>query len=151
MNQLKRSTSICTALITAGSLMASTFSWAQPLRVGGDVDAQGCRPSAGYVWHAELAQCIRPWLTSVITLEVGPKRRTCTGLIEMECLVVREIEPNQVKSRWEPLSNIAGFTQVPGKIRLLVLSSGGTPELLLIGQKDQHHGTLGQGRLSQSH
>jgi hypothetical protein len=37
------------------------------------------------------------------------------------------------------------------QIRLLVLSSGGTPELLLIGQKDQHHGTLGQGRLSQSH
>jgi hypothetical protein len=119
MNQLKRATSICTALITAGSLMASTFSWAQPLRVGGDVDAQGCRPSAGYVWHAELAQCIRPWLTSVITLEVGPKRRTCTGLIEMECLVVREIEPNQVKSRWEPLSNIAGFTHVPGKRAVL--------------------------------
>jgi hypothetical protein len=37
----------------------------------------------------------------------------------MECLVVREIEPNQVKSRWEPLSNIAGFTHVPGKRAVL--------------------------------
>jgi len=119
MNQLKRASSICTALIVVNSLVAGTFSWAQPLRVGGDVDARGCRPSAGYVWHAELAQCIRPWLTSVITLEVGPKRRTCSGLIEMQCLVVREIEPKQVKSRWELLSNIAGFTHVPGKNALL--------------------------------
>lgn len=29
--------------------------------VGGDVDAHGCKPSAGYSWCAKTAQCERPW------------------------------------------------------------------------------------------
>jgi hypothetical protein len=58
--------------------------------VGGDVDAHGCKGSAGFVWNAELQQCVRPWMSSAVTLEVAPKRQTCTGVIEMQCLMVRE-------------------------------------------------------------
>ena len=64
---------------------------AKPVPIlGGDVDAHGCKGSAGFVWNAELQQCVRPWMSSVITLEVAPKRQTCTGVIEMQCLMVRE-------------------------------------------------------------
>lgn len=29
--------------------------------VGGDTDAQGCIPSAGYTWCEKTKQCERPW------------------------------------------------------------------------------------------
>lgn len=32
-----------------------------PPVVGGDRDAHGCIPSAGYSWCARTAQCERPW------------------------------------------------------------------------------------------
>ncbi len=35
--------------------------------VGGDRDAHGCIPSAGYAWCASLNQCIRPWETQCST------------------------------------------------------------------------------------
>lgn len=84
--------------------------------VGGDVDAHGCKGSAGFAWNAELQQCVRSWMSSAITLEVAPKRQTCTGLIEMQCLVVRERVPGQAPQKWQPFfGNIAGFTHVPGQ------------------------------------
>ena len=120
MNKLKFTHFLCTALLAANSLLASTASLAQTERVGGHVDSHGCRPSAGYVWDAELAQCVRPWMSSAVTLEVAPKRRTCTGVIEMQCLMVREIEPKQAKPQWQPwFGDIAGYTHVPGKGALL--------------------------------
>ena len=87
---------------------------------GSDVDAHGCKGSAGFQWNEELNQCVRPWLSSAVTLEVAPKRRSCTGMVEMQCLMVREWvrerEPGQAAPRWEPLfGSIAGFTHVPGK------------------------------------
>jgi len=90
---------------------------AQPApMVGGDVDAHGCKGSAGFVWNAELHQCVRSWMSSVITLEVAPKRQTCTGVIEMQCLMVRERVPGQAAQKWEPFfGSIAGFTHVPGQ------------------------------------
>ncbi len=33
----------------------------QPEVVGGDQDAHGCYPSAGYSWCAASGQCERPW------------------------------------------------------------------------------------------
>jgi hypothetical protein len=33
----------------------------KPPLVGGDVDAHGCRPSAGYLWCERTKQCERPW------------------------------------------------------------------------------------------
>lgn len=90
-----------------------------PPRVGGEVDAHGCKGSAGFVWHAEIQQCVRPWLTSVITLEVASKRQTCMGLFEKQCLMVRERvpgQPGQASKKWEPLfDGIAGFTDIPGQ------------------------------------
>jgi len=84
--------------------------------VGGDTNAHGCKGSAGLVWNAELQQCVRPWMSSAITLEVAPHRRACTGLIKMQCLMVREDIPGQPPQQWEPLfSNISGFTHTPGK------------------------------------
>ena len=50
----------------------------QPM-LGSDSDAKGCKASAGYSWHAELASCIRPWMTSAITLEVAAHRQKCPG------------------------------------------------------------------------
>jgi hypothetical protein len=64
---------------------------AKPVPIlGGDVDAHGCKGSAGFVWNAELQQCVRPWMSNAVTLEVARKRQTCTGVIEMQCLMVRE-------------------------------------------------------------
>jgi hypothetical protein len=84
--------------------------------VGGDTDAHGCKGSAGYLWNAELQQCVRPWMSSAITLEVAPKRQTCMGVIEMQCLMVRERIPGQAPPKWAPFfGSIGGFTFVPGQ------------------------------------
>ena len=32
-----------------------------PRPIGGDRDAHGCLPAAGYVWCARVQQCVRPW------------------------------------------------------------------------------------------
>lgn len=89
---------------------------------GGDSDAHGCKPSAGYLWNEELMSCVRPWLSMALTLEVAAHRRPCNGLFEKQCLVVREVEDSRSKNRgqagrkWEPLfDEIAGFKKVPGK------------------------------------
>jgi len=84
--------------------------------VGNDVDAHGCKGSAGYQWSEELNQCVRPWVSSAITLEVAPQRRACTGVIEMQCLMVRERVPGQPPQKWTPwFGEITGFQHVPGK------------------------------------
>lgn len=84
-------------------------------RVGGDTDGHGCKPSAGYLWSEELASCVRPWMSSAVTLEVGAKRRACTGLIETQCLIVREAVVGQPKQKWVPLfQEITGFQPLKG-------------------------------------
>jgi hypothetical protein len=90
--------------------------------VGGDTDAHGCKPSAGYLWNEELKSCVRPWLSMALTLEVAAHRRPCYGLFEKQCLVVREVQDSRSKNlgqagrKWEPLfDEIAGFKKVPGK------------------------------------
>ncbi len=84
-------------------------------RVGGDTDGHGCKPSAGYLWNEELASCVRPWMSSVVTIEVAAKRRTCTAMIEMQCLMVREAVMGQPKQKWIPLfQEITGFEPVKG-------------------------------------
>ena len=94
--------------------------------VGGDTDVHGCRPSTGYLWNEELASCVRPWLSSVVTLEVAAHRRPCHGLFEKQCLLVREVQDLQGKNhaqagqKWEPLfDEIAGFKKAPGKRYIL--------------------------------
>jgi len=52
------------AFVSQGECAAKTV----PM-VGGDVDAHGCKGSAGFVWNAELQQCLRPWMSSAVTLE----------------------------------------------------------------------------------
>ncbi|MGN6152627.1 MAG: peptidase [Lysobacteraceae bacterium] len=32
-----------------------------PRPIGGDRDAHGCLPAAGYAWCARVQQCVRPW------------------------------------------------------------------------------------------
>ena len=90
--------------------------------VGGDTDAHGCKPAAGYFWNEELKSCVRPWLSMALTLEVAAQRRPCHGLFEKQCLLVREVQDLKNKNRaqesqkWEPLfDEIAGFKKVPGK------------------------------------
>jgi len=88
---------------------------AKPL-VGSDEDAHGCKASAGYQWNEELQQCVRPWMSQAVTLEVAAKRRACTGMIPMQCLLVRESVPGKALGKWEPLFvEIAGFTHVAGQ------------------------------------
>ena len=87
---------------------------------GSDKDAHGCKSSAGYVWNAELASCIRPWMSSAIILEVAAHRQKCTGLIEMQCLMVRELQDGQKKPRWTPFyGEIQGYQHQTGKRQLL--------------------------------
>ena len=86
----------------------------QPM-AGGDTDAHGCKGSAGYVWNTELHECVRPWLSQVITLEVAARRQACTGLIPMQCLMVREPSCEQPRPKWTPFfGSIVGFTHEPG-------------------------------------
>lgn len=85
-------------------------------RPGSDVDAHGCKASAGYQWDEELASCVRPWMSSVVTLQVAPKRRQCTGMIEMQCLQVRELVPGKAPQKWMPFfGEIAGFKHARGQ------------------------------------
>ena len=92
-----------------------TMSTPKPI-VGKDVDAHGCKGSAGFQWNEELNQCVRPWRSIAVTLEGAPKRRRCTGVVEMQCLMVREREPGQAAPQWTPLfGNISGFKHVSGK------------------------------------
>ena len=87
---------------------------------GSDSDAHGCKGSAGFVWNAELASCVRPWMSSAVTLEVAAHRQKCTGLIEMQCLMVRELQDGQKKPRWTPLyGEIQGYQHQTGKRQLL--------------------------------
>ncbi|MFZ4461246.1 MAG: hypothetical protein ACOYN2_01525 [Patescibacteria group bacterium] len=46
----------------------SAASTASP--VGGDVDAHGCKPSAGYSWNSQAQKCIRAWESSVRVINV---------------------------------------------------------------------------------
>jgi hypothetical protein len=87
---------------------------------GSDSDAHGCKGSAGFVWNAEMASCIRPWMSSAIMLEVAAHRQKCTGLIEMQCLMVRELQDGQKKPRWTPLfGEIRGYQHQTGQRQLL--------------------------------
>ena len=65
--------------------------------VGGDSDAHGCKPSAGYVWSEELASCVRPWLSSAVNLEVASNKADCpptgaSGTIYTQLRVLREFK-----------------------------------------------------------
>ncbi len=105
--------------VSEGECSAMTTPQPMP-RPGSDVDVHGCKGSAGYQWSEELNQCVRPWMSSAITLEVAAKRRLCTGVVEMQCLMVREWvgkrEPGQAAPKWEPLfGDITGFQHTPGK------------------------------------
>jgi hypothetical protein len=87
---------------------------------GSGSDAHGCKASAGYAWNAELASCIRPWMSSAITLEVAAQRRKCIGRIEMQCLMVRELQPDQKKTPWTPLmGEIEGYEHQSGRGQIL--------------------------------
>ena len=100
--------------------------------VGGDTDVHGCKPSTGYLWNEELDSCVRPWLSSVVTLEVAVHRRPCHGLFEKQCLLVREVQDSRSKNlgqagqKWEPLfDEIAGFKKAPGKRYILRVRKDG--------------------------
>ena len=83
---------------------------------GGDTDAHGCKPSTGHAWNPELASCVRPWMSSAVTLEVAPHRRLCMGMIEQQCLMVRELVPGQNGTRFEPLFvGIQGYDHAAGQ------------------------------------
>jgi hypothetical protein len=109
--------------IAQGECLPNAVSQPMPLprpMPGSDSDTHGCKGSAGYVWNAELASCIRPWMSSAITLEVAAHRRKCKGLSEMQCLMVRELQDGHKKPRWVPLDGeIEGYTHAVGQRHLL--------------------------------
>jgi hypothetical protein len=91
----------------------------QPV-LGGDSDAHGCKATAGYSWNAELANCIRPWISSAITLEVAAHRQKCPGQVDAKCLMVREVQEGQKKPRWTPMQGeIQGYKHTVGQRQLL--------------------------------
>ncbi|MEY3611933.1 MAG: hypothetical protein RJB14_1655 [Pseudomonadota bacterium] len=105
--------------IAQGECPHSATSPTQPL-LGGDSDAHGCKASAGFVWNAELASCIRPWISSAITLEVAAHRQKCPGQVDARCLMVREVQEGQKKPRWKALhGEIQGYKHTVGHRQLL--------------------------------
>lgn len=108
----------CQAMPTPPAQDASANALAEPARpiTGSGVDAHGCIPSAGYTWNAELASCVRPWMTSVITLQVAALQRPCKGQAAKTCLQVRELQTGKAPSPWRTLNaEIEGFQPTPGK------------------------------------
>ena len=60
------STVACAVLLaacasTSHEPAASTAAADAPRPIGGDRDAHGCLPAAGYAWCARVQQCVRPW------------------------------------------------------------------------------------------
>ncbi len=53
--------------------LISTLSFAQERIVGNDVDAHGCRPSAGYTWSVIKNECIRTFDEPIQLAEVKSK------------------------------------------------------------------------------
>lgn len=85
-------------------------------RPGSDADSHGCKASAGFQWDEELVRCVRPGISSAVTLQVASKRRHCSGAIDTECLQVRELVPGNPPQKWTPfIGEITGFKHVPGK------------------------------------
>ncbi len=106
-------------IIAQGECPHSATPPTQPL-VGGDSDAHGCKASAGFVWNAELASCIRPWISSAITLEVAAHRQKCPDQVDARCLMVREVQEGQKKPRWKALQGeIQGYKHTVGHRQLL--------------------------------
>jgi hypothetical protein len=111
----------CTLQVAKATLISPGECPAAPMpRPGSDMDIHGCKSSAGYRWHDELAECVRPWMSSVVTLEVAPERRKCRGMVDMQCLMVQEWtqegEPHPAPPAWRPLfAGIVGFEHQPGK------------------------------------
>lgn len=58
--QFKRFIYIAGAFALAIAAQASHAQ--QPPMVGGDRDAHGCIPSAGYSWCAKEKACVQPWV-----------------------------------------------------------------------------------------
>lgn len=48
-------------LFVLGFLFMGCAKESEPQLVGGDRDAHGCIPSAGYSWCERTKQCERPW------------------------------------------------------------------------------------------
>ena len=67
---------------------------ATPPMTGNDADAHGCKASTGHVWNPELASCVRPWMSRAVTLQVAAQRRPCSGVVDAQCLQVRELAPS---------------------------------------------------------
>jgi hypothetical protein len=105
--------------IALGECPHSVTPQTQP-RLGGDSDAHGCKASAGYVWNAEFASCIRPWMSSAVTLEVAAHRQKCPGQVDAKCLMVREVQEGQKKPRWTALQGeIKGYKHTVQRRQLL--------------------------------
>lgn len=66
-------------LLTASLFLFTTIGFAQERIVGNDVDAHGCRPSAGYTWSAIKKECIRLFEEPVQLKEVKPKGTYTSG------------------------------------------------------------------------
>lgn len=57
---------VCVALLAACAgtprdTPATAAASDAPRPIGGDRDAHGCLPAAGYAWCAREQQCVRPW------------------------------------------------------------------------------------------
>ena len=109
---MKKSTSL--RLVLSSALVALGL-WSIPA-----AQAQGCKATAGYSWNAELANCIRPLMTSAITLEVAAHHQKCPGQVDAKCLMVREVQEGQKKPRWKALhGEIQGYKHTVGQRQLL--------------------------------
>lgn len=61
---VKKNIVLVSAILFAGvalSVSAQTTTTTSSPKVGGDRDAHGCIPSAGYSWNAERKVCVRQW------------------------------------------------------------------------------------------
>jgi hypothetical protein len=109
---MKKSTSL--RLVLSSALVALGL-WSIPA-----AQAQGCKATAGYSWNAELANCIRPLMTSAITLEVAAHHQKCPGQVDAKCLMVREVQEGQKKPRWAPFyGEIAGYQHTTSQRQIL--------------------------------
>lgn len=68
---------VMTAIITM--VLLTACDQATPQIVGGDKDAHGCLPSAGYTWCDATQKCIRPWEENCTAQPATPPATTPAG------------------------------------------------------------------------
>ena len=119
------------SLIVAAFLIASCEKAPEgptPMAAGADVDAKGCKPSAGFTWSEMKQQCIRSWEEGVAFEPVDTDDKPLAELYWGDQRAVLDVQPAE-EGDISPLvmKNTAKGIEVLRTKDVFVLRIGGKP------------------------